>query len=52
VTLIEGTGPVDPADDDLVRTEKLRPAALRRVGILDTLPEPQFDHLVDMKAFQ
>jgi hypothetical protein len=29
VTLIEGTGPVDPADDDLVRTEQLRLAALR-----------------------
>jgi GAF domain-containing protein len=50
VTLIEGTGPVDPADDDPVRTEERRLAALRRYGILDTPPEPQFDHLVELAA--
>lgn len=50
VTPIQGTGPVDPTDNDLVRTEQLRLAALRRYGILDTPPEPQFDHLVQLAA--
>jgi diguanylate cyclase (GGDEF)-like protein len=50
VTLTDGTGPVNPANGDPGVTETLRLAALRRFGILDTPPEPQFDHLVELAA--
>ncbi|OLV20105.1 putative bifunctional diguanylate cyclase/phosphodiesterase [Deinococcus marmoris] len=46
--LDEETDPVDSTDVDLVSTEELRLAALRRYGILDTPPEPQFDRLVEL----
>lgn len=35
---------------DALHTEERRLAALHQLGILDSLPEPQFDHLVELAA--
>ncbi|WP_309572274.1 EAL domain-containing protein [Deinococcus sp.] len=48
MTLIHGTDPLGFHEVDLSDAEQLRLAALRRFGILDTPPEPQFDHLVQL----
>ncbi|MGY2895622.1 putative bifunctional diguanylate cyclase/phosphodiesterase [Deinococcus sp. UYEF24] len=48
--LNESTDSNDQGVADLVRSEELRLIALRRFGILDTPPEPQFDHLVELAA--
>ncbi|WP_237725102.1 putative bifunctional diguanylate cyclase/phosphodiesterase [Deinococcus alpinitundrae] len=46
--LFQGMDPIEPKDVDLAHEEELRLAALRRYGILDTPPEAQFDHLVEL----
>ncbi|WP_456833141.1 sensor domain-containing phosphodiesterase [Deinococcus sp. UYEF24] len=48
MTLDESTDPNDQGVADPVRAEELRLTALYRYGILDTPPEPQFDHLVEL----
>ncbi|WP_407569448.1 EAL domain-containing protein [Deinococcus altitudinis] len=50
MTLSNGPAPIDPATGDLPTAEQLRLAALHRYAILDTAPEPQFDHLVELAA--
>ena len=48
MTSTSGTNPVDPTAVDLLTAEQARLAALHRYNILDTLPEPHFDRLVEL----
>ena len=48
MTSNSGTNPVDPTAVDLLTAEQARLAALHRYNILDTLPEPHFDRLVEL----
>ena len=48
MTLICGTDPIGSPEVALSTAEQSRLAALRRFAILDTPPEPQFDHLVEL----
>ena len=48
MTSISGAQPIDPTPVDLFTAEQSRLAALQRYNILDTLPEPQFDRLVEL----
>ncbi|WP_407543262.1 EAL domain-containing protein (plasmid) [Deinococcus radiomollis] len=50
MTLTSGMAPDDPVQVNPPTAEQLRLAALHRYGILDTLPELQFDRLVGMAA--
>ena len=48
MTLISGTDPIGLTEVVLPTAEQLRLAALHRFAVLDTPPEPQFDHLVEL----
>jgi len=48
MTLIRGTDSIGSTEIAVSTAEQLRLAALHRFAILDTPPEPQFDHLVGL----